>query len=339
MSTSPGSAPITSEEFSGWMHTLSSAPPLSLAVAVSGGADSMALALLAAHWATSHNIALTALTVDHHLRESSEAEAHQVAEWMQASGIPHHILHWHGGNDAGNLQANARDARYRLMAEYCISHGIPRLLVAHHADDQAETVLMRIKRGSHIEGLAAIRPIHSHYGIILMRPLLGCPKSRLIATLNARHHTWIEDPTNNLVRFDRNRLRMQLATLPNKNSIILQLAHTAHQLDHIRTEREAETKQWLDTHALPLPNGWRFSSDTFLLLPQDLAFRVLSHTLVKISGAPHPPRFMELERLYAALVDGTRQRIRRTLLNCLITRAKGELHICHENSLKRSESG
>ncbi|WP_069623305.1 tRNA lysidine(34) synthetase TilS, partial [Methyloceanibacter marginalis] len=147
-----------------------------VALAVSGGPDSLALMHLAAKWRDRHGgPALFVLTVDHGLRAGSRAEAETVGRAAKAYNVPHAILTWtHGGVDA-RVQARAREARYDLMAAYCTAHHIQALVTAHHLDDQAETFLMRLKRGSGLDGLAAIPQEGSWAGLTLLRPLLDIP--------------------------------------------------------------------------------------------------------------------------------------------------------------------
>jgi len=156
----PGAAPLDASGFARLMASLGpfeSAPRI--AVAVSGGADSLALALLAADWAAAQGGKAVALTVDHGLRPEAAAEARQVRRWLADCGISHFILAWRGPRSGADVQAAARAARYRLMGEWCARRGILHLLLAHHRDDQAETVLLRLARGSGLEGLAAMAPV------------------------------------------------------------------------------------------------------------------------------------------------------------------------------------
>jgi tRNA(Ile)-lysidine synthase len=183
-------------------------PHPTIAVAVSGGADSMALALLLAEWTAARDGRLDALTVDHGLRAESVEEARQVGLWLAGRpGVQHHILAWTGPKPARGLLEAAREARYRLLTEYCRDAAILHLCLAHHFDDQVETQAMRAARlsGPHgLAGMAAVRPLD---GVRLLRPLLGVPKSVLQATLAARSQPWIEDPSNTNPAFERARLR------------------------------------------------------------------------------------------------------------------------------------
>lgn len=167
-----------------------------LAVAVSGGPDSLALAFLAAAWAAKRRGRIVALTVDHGLRKDSGKEARTVGRWLNDAGVAHHILTWKGPKPRTGIQAAARNARYRLLREWCRRQGILHLLVAHTRDDQAETFLLRLHRESGVAGLAAMPAISEEPDLRILRPLLTLPKARLIATLQARKQEWIEDPSN-----------------------------------------------------------------------------------------------------------------------------------------------
>lgn len=171
--------PVGGPEFARAMAALGpfeSAPRLALAV--SGGSDSMALALLASAWAEAKGGEATALIVDHGLRRGSAAEAGRVRAWLRARGIGCRILRWRGAKPAANLQAAARAARYALLTGWCRKAGILHLLLAHQQDDQAETLLLRLGRGSGLDGLAAMAPLASGADLRLLRPLLDFPRAR-----------------------------------------------------------------------------------------------------------------------------------------------------------------
>jgi len=179
-----------------------------VAVAVSGGPDSMALALLLAEWAASRNGRLDALTVDHRLRPESTAEAEQVGRWLaKLPGVTHRILTWSEPKPQSGLQAAARAARYRLLAGHCRDHAILHLCTAHHRDDQHETHRLRAGHGSGALGLAGMSAIRPLEGVRLLRPLLGIAKAELVALLAARNQPWIADPSNSNPAFERARLR------------------------------------------------------------------------------------------------------------------------------------
>jgi tRNA(Ile)-lysidine synthase len=167
----------------------------SLVLAVSGGPDSTALLVLAARWRAARRQApnLLAVTIDHGLRPQSAREALAVKRLARSLGVPHRILRWQGRKPRTGLQEAARAARYRLLADFARAAKADHILTAHTLDDQAETVLMRMSRGSGMRGLAAMRkvaplpvacsPRRRAHGVVLVRPLLEIPKARLVATL------------------------------------------------------------------------------------------------------------------------------------------------------------
>jgi tRNA(Ile)-lysidine synthase len=187
-------------------------PDAQLAVAVSGGPDSLALLRLAA---VAFPGRVAALTVDHALRPDSAAEAAGVAARCAGIGVPHTTLVWTGPKPRGNLQAAARGARYALMGDWCAANGVGVLLTAHHRDDQAETLLLRLARGSGSGGLAGVRPVrHLQPGVAVVRPLLGVPRADLVAVVAAAGWDAVDDPANHDRRHDRTAARAVLAATP-----------------------------------------------------------------------------------------------------------------------------
>ncbi|MBM3519829.1 MAG: tRNA lysidine(34) synthetase TilS, partial [Alphaproteobacteria bacterium] len=176
-----------------------------VALAVSGGSDSMAMLRLATEWRDEfrRDCKLSVLTVDHGLRPGSAAEAEKVAARARGLGLDQATLHWAGSRGGAGLQARARKARYDLMASWCREQGAEALLTAHTLDDQAETVLMRLSRTASIDSLAAIRGDGHWAGTRLVRPLLAVRREALRAYLTAIGQGWIEDPSNGDPRFER----------------------------------------------------------------------------------------------------------------------------------------
>ena len=185
-----------------------------LVLAVSGGPDSLALMLLAAQWRAEGDAPpLHVATVDHGLRPDSAAEAQKVAEWAQAQNLSHQILVWSGAKPARRLQERAREARYGLLFAHAQSLGAEAVVTAHHADDQLETLLFRLMRGSGVAGLAAMAPLQIMPGGLLARPLLGWPKQALVEFCRSRNQAFFEDPSNLNPAFARTRLRALAAPL------------------------------------------------------------------------------------------------------------------------------
>ncbi|MGE3770177.1 MAG: tRNA lysidine(34) synthetase TilS [Bdellovibrionales bacterium] len=173
------------------------------AIALSGGPDSWALALMAQE----QDLDFIALTVDHKLRPESTAEAQQVATECTKRGIKHETLTWQHDGVTSRIQERARNARYELLLDYCKNNDIPALLTAHHADDQAETILMRIAKASGVKGLAGLRPVTEREGITIVRPLLQYTKRQLVDYVIAKGVPFVKDPGNESSRYARGRLR------------------------------------------------------------------------------------------------------------------------------------
>jgi tRNA(Ile)-lysidine synthase len=203
-----------------------------IAFAVSGGPDSMALCHLMHHWAQGAGKTCHALTVDHGLRPESEAEAKAVQDQLKSyPNLSHTILKWDHDNPSTRIQESARDARYELMAEYCKSHGIAHLFLAHHADDQAETVLFRLAKGSGLDGLGGMKMRNAYNSdLSLCRPFLDIEKSRLIATCDTYKIKYIEDPSNENETYARARLRKARNVLEAEGLTTKRLMKTAQRM-------------------------------------------------------------------------------------------------------------
>ena len=185
----------------------------SLLIAVSGGPNSTALLAMAAEWAAERGRRIAAATVDHGLRPESAAEAQAVAAMSAKLGAAHATLVWVAAKPSARLQERAREARYRLLIDHARTIGADAIATAHHADDQAETVLFRLMRGSGVAGLAGMDALTVREGITIARPLLGVAKCDLVAFCRSRGLAFIDDPSNADPRFARTRLRVLLARL------------------------------------------------------------------------------------------------------------------------------
>lgn len=253
-------------------------PAARFGVAVSGGPDSMALLYLAAH-AFPDRVA--AVTVDHALRPASAGEAAMVARWCAAHGIAHATL-VADGPPAGNVQHWARALRYRLIERWRREQGIDWVMTAHHADDQLETLLMRLNRGAGVSGLAGIRARGSGATAHILRPLLATRRADLAALAQEAALPFVRDPSNADPRFDRVVLRQALAS--------------ADWLDAQGAARSAaalaEAEQALDWSVVALAqahvradgSGWRLDRTD---LPREYLRRLVLHMLL-LAGAPVP---------------------------------------------------
>ncbi|MES2984623.1 MAG: tRNA lysidine(34) synthetase TilS [Pseudomonadota bacterium] len=300
--------------------------PHLLAVALSGGADSLALTLLADAYARAHGGRIVALTVDHGLRAESAAEARTVRAWMRTRGIEHQILTPPPDPAASNLQASARQRRYDALAEYCRAQGILHCLVAHHAGDQRETVALHEARGESADGASGIGAMRAYRGVRFLRPLLGVERADIETYLRAQHVAWIEDPSNRNMDFARVRMRQQLADNPAQAIALSATARHAGEARGKRDDALADAAMRLVTlhpagyAQLPLA-GWQ-------QLDARLAHQLLADLLTTVSGATHRPRVAETTGLAAALADGMPTR---TLQHCEITCHNGTLRIAREH--------
>jgi tRNA(Ile)-lysidine synthase len=298
-----------------------------LAIAVSGGADSMALLLLAARWAKRRHGQLAALTVDHGLRRQAASEARQVAAWCKALKIEHRTLQWRGQKPSAGIQASAREARYWLMTDYCRRHGVLHLMTAHHLEDQAETVLLRLARRSGLLGLAAMPALSHRRGIRLLRPLLPVRRARLRTFLAARQQAWIEDPSNIDRKFTRVRARQTLS----RSNQDLDLSGGFSHLATMAGEHRHQAMAMLAgnaARAVELFTAGYARVDLKRLgeMSADERDLLLAALLTTVGGRQFFPEQQALARVIDAISAGSR----RTLHGCLLVPRALELLICRE---------
>jgi tRNA(Ile)-lysidine synthase len=297
-----------------------------VAVAVSGGPDSLALMLLVDRWSRDRGGAALALTVDHGLRQDSASEACQVGVWAKARGIAHAVLPWIGEKPRTGVQAAARQARYRLLAEACASRGILHLAVAHHADDQAETVLFRRERGSGPAGLAGMAASRSLGAARMIRPLLGWPKSALIQTCRQFGQDFVEDPSNRSDRFARTALRRRLAEDEELRASLLREAGVAASR---RMEDEERLSDALARIVEVRPDGVvLLDRAAFLSASLPIRRAVLAASLRSVGGNDYAPDTDATARLDAALSSPDFPGV--SLAGCVVRLWRGRVLMCRE---------
>jgi tRNA(Ile)-lysidine synthase len=287
-------SPITEAEFAAAMAGLSPFEPCPrLAAAVSGGADSMALALLADAWARARGGTMLALIVDHGLRAESTDEAAATVARLDARGIATRLLRLDGLAHGTALAERARDARFAVLTQACASAGILHLLLGHHASDQAETVLMRALGGSGPAGMAGMLPLVETPSVRILRPLLSIPPARLRATVAAAGMAWVEDPSNVDQRALRPRLRILRLDHDGAGAATAALVAAAAVSARGRAEQDWQIATELASRVVLRPEG-------FALLPSaGLTPQALAAVIQVIAGAPFPPP----TRSVAALAD------------------------------------
>lgn len=323
--------PLSAGEFEALMAKFSpfEQAPL-IAVGVSGGQDSMALVYLLDRWAQDRGGRVIGLTLDHGLRPEAADEASQVGQWLDLLEIEHHTLRWIGEKPKTAIQSTARTIRRNALMSWCEDAGVVHLALAHHADDQAETYIMRLTHGSGPDGLAGMASVVEAHHARILRPLLSIPKTRLTATLTLNGQPWINDPSNEQDSFERIRIRKTLTAMTESgasyaaiNRVVDDYAEQRHERDELSATivmrstifHEAGYAQ-VNIHELS-NNGARTGE------------RALSRILCAIGGLEYAPARTSVTRLFANLTaNGGSKPV--TLGGCLfIPNVKGYL-ICRE---------
>lgn len=300
---------------------------MGIGIALSGGSDSMALLHLAAIWAKSRGIPLKAATIDHRLRPEAGQEAIEAGRICSALGIRHQIIVWQDHPASGNIAQAARQARHRLLSRWASREGLAAIATGHTQDDLAETLLMRLRRGSGLDGLAAMAETSEIEGQIWLRPLLDCSRQGLRDWLTARGHNWVEDPSNSDPRYERARMRTAIAALGLETAA---LARSARLLAQARDAMSAATLAAAQgTHAenmelsLPLP--------AFLDAAPELQRRIFLAAINWIRGKGHPPRQSAVDTALAAIYAGRRT----NLAGVMMTPRKDRLILTREQAFAR----
>ena len=312
-------APVDLAGFAARLDPLTAALGGPLAVAVSGGPDSLALLHLADLWARRRGRDLLVYTVDHGLRAGAAAEAAAVARQAAGRQRRHRTLAWTGAKPASGLQAAARVARYRLLVDACRQDRAGALLLAHHLDDQAETLLHRIDRDTGPDGLAGMAPSRTVDGVLLLRPLLDIPKTRLLATCRTAGIAWAEDPSNRDPRFARTGLRELAAALADAGVTPARLGRLATAMATARAGFDRFAAEWMAAHGEFLATG-AVTLDLAALAaaPAMLRDRLVDRSLRAVGGLGYPVRGDRLARLTDWIAGGAPGARARTLAGCRI---------------------
>ncbi|MHC2625259.1 tRNA(Ile)-lysidine synthase [Bradyrhizobium huanghuaihaiense] len=346
-------SPISARAAKQLFADLRGAPALVLAV--SGGPDSVALMWLAARWQRSFSRGprLLVVTVDHGLRPEAAREAREVKRLAAELGLPHRTLRWRGAKPKTGLPAAAREARYRLLTQAARAAGASHVVTAHTRDDQAETLLMRMLRGSGLAGLSAMAQLTERDGIVLARPLLDIPKSQLIATLKRAKVAFADDPTNRDTAFTRPRLRALLPQLAAEGGDSRSLARLAGRLSRANAAVEVlvdGADRFLQLRArgdAPQVGVRSFEAEAFALLPEEVRLRLLLRAINAL-GHEGPAELGKVETLLSVLDQALalgpraaangRSVLKQTLAGALISLAGGRIHIAPA-PVRRSRKG
>lgn len=274
-----------------------------MAVAVSGGPDSMALLSVMRNYAQDRNIKLHVLSVDHGLRAEAKEEVAQVAQWAQTHNsdyIFHSILTWEGDKPNSALMENARKARYGLMAKYCKRNHIQLLFLGHHQDDQAETFLIRLAKGSGLDGLSAMQDLQQYDDdVVLARPFLSVSKVDLVSHCEGNNIPFVQDPSNQNDNFLRPRLRASMDVLSAEGLTPKRLSLTAKRLSRARQALDEIAGNAYQASLVSESKGRKdFDYNALKSCPVEIAFRVIACALEGIRpAAEYQVRMEKLEDL------------------------------------------
>lgn len=313
-------SPVTESELSALFDDFARSRKILLAV--SGGPDSTALLVLAARWRMLRDSGpeLVAATIDHGLRAASKREAKMVEMLASKLGIPHRTLVWKGKKPITGVQEAAREARFALFSALTKETGADLLMTAHTRDDQAETVLHRIGRGSGLGGLAGIRRMHKRDGIFIGRPFLDLPKARLVATLKKLRIPYASDPTNQDPKYLRARLRTLAPVLAKEGIDAANLALMAKRLGRANAALNRLAEEAAFALRVDRAGGRAFEARGFFLMPDELSIRMLREA-IDAEGIEGPAELAKVEALYEGLVAAYRAggEVKRTLAGAAVT--------------------
>ncbi len=302
---------------------------LKIAVAFSGGGDSMALALLMHDWVKAHGGELMALTVDHKLRPESTAEAALVQKTLQSRGIAHEILTWQGDKPKTHVQELAREARYDLLLDACRKRGFTTLAVAHNLEDQIETFWMRLAHGSGPDGLAGMAATREVGGVTIIRPVMGFSRAQLRATCTQSGVRWIEDPSNHNDKYLRVKLREFEEALAGEGLTPARLALTLQKMEDAREALQIMTWHALGDCVHLHPEGYAtLKIAEWKQFPRDIQRRVLMQALSAIAPQQYHAGFDAIELARGELLDPAFAG--RTLAGCELFVKSGNILIARE---------
>lgn len=294
-----------------------------LAVAVSGGVDSVCLLC----WLGEIGANITCLHVHHGLRSNADIESQYVADLCKQLGVPCHIFRWTGEKPAHGLEAAARDARYKFMTDFCRENDIDSLLIAHQSDDQIETFLMNLARGSGLSGLAAIAPITYRDGVKIVRPLLNVSRKELRDWCDANNVKYFMDEMNDDPKYTRVRIRQNRHILSEKLGI--SDARILLAIENLGRARDVLAENVNDLISQVMRNDYAMFSESFLFdLAPEIRLKFLGTLILRIGRDQYPPRLKSLIAAMTRLTGDTQF----TLGHCTLRRHSGKILIVPEGA-------
>jgi tRNA(Ile)-lysidine synthase len=314
-------------------HLLPRAPER-IGVAVSGGGDSVALLCLLAELSREMQMEVHAISIDHGLREAAMEEVRAVTDLCGDLGVPHHVEYWNSWNGEGNLMAEARTARYDLLTDWARANDVNTIALGHTANDQAETLLMRLARGAGVDGLSAMSPRRISNGVVWLRPLLRVHRRQLRHYLQSKNIPWVEDPTNEDRSFERIRMRDALQVLEPLGIDIDTLVTVT---EHMSQAREAlDWQTFLTARDMVRVSHGALAIDVhrFRPLPEELRRRIIVHALGWLTNSDYPPRREAIQSALVAIREGRTF----TLSGCMILRSDDLIWLCREYNAVQADS-
>jgi len=290
-----------------------------IAVGLSGGGDSMALTHMLCQWAVENDCQIHALSVNHNLRDDSAHEAELIATYSRDfPNITHQILKWnHDEKTQSAVMERARHARYELMADYCRDHKIETLAVAHHGDDNLETFMFRLAKGSGLKGLTGMSEWSELHGLKIYRPLLSYSHNELIEYCRAHNLQWIEDPSNHNDKYARPRLRK---ALQNEGFNVDRFAKTLSRLSRAEEALDDIADNLLTNATSPIKSGMVIDWRLVMTYTLDIQIRIVQKVIAAVGDVTHnyPPKLEKIEDILATIQPNKSA----TLYGCLITLSK-----------------
>ncbi len=283
-----------------WLQTYLPSNIRRIAVAVSGGADSLCLVHLLIGWCQKNDVRLFAFTVNHGLRPEASDEAKSVHTLLTTWGVKHQILLWRGPKPKTRLEEKARQARYDLMYRACKKNKIQHLFLAHHIEDQAETFWARLAHGSGVDGLSAMESVLPWHECFLMRPLLSEKKADIVSYLKRNHIQWFEDSMNQDEVYERVRWRQRQKTLTDWGISPEVVGTLTNRIQSVKYALSFYTKNFVQNNVFLSPLGYAFIQKlAWDIIPEAVRVRVLQQILPILSGDDRLVSLEGLERLLA----------------------------------------
>ena len=282
-----------------------------VAVAVSGGSDSLALVISISRIFPN----VLAIMVNHNLRPTAAQEIAQTAATLEKFGIKYVIKEW-DGNVKKNLENDARNARYKLLIDTCKAQKIKYLCIGHHANDQVETFFLNLARGSGLDGLCAMPVVKMAENVAIIRPMLDLAKEVCRSYLRALHVDWCEDESNQDRHYKRNNIRFLLEQIEDKNLILQRTKQTIKTLQEAKFALDEIVDTAINRIISQDKNGISFARNDFMRLTPYIQKSVLTRCIMNVSGRTYKLRLYQIENVVESIKS--RKNFKRTLAKCLV---------------------